>query len=48
LYQFKWIYAASNLAETQQKPTKPLRYVSRKETMSSTQIPTASEFPEGE
>jgi hypothetical protein len=48
LYQFKWIYAASNLAEMQQKPTKTLKYVSRKETMSSTQISTASECSEGE
>ena len=32
----------------QQKPMKTLKYVSRKETMSSTQIPTASECSEGE
>jgi len=42
LYQFKWIHAASNLAEMQQKPKKTLKHVSRKETMSNTQIPTAS------
>jgi hypothetical protein len=41
-------YAASNLAEMQQKTTNTLKYVSRKEAISSTQIPTASECSERE